>query len=275
MPHTPPPSPAPGPGSGRVRGKIALVTGAASGIGRASARLLHAEGARVVLCDIERERGEEASAALGPGAAFVPLDTGESTDWEAAIAATRDRFGGLHVLVNAAGVYLRGHEHNPESETLERWRAVQRVNAEGVFLGCRHAIPLIRESADDARGGSIVNLSSVAGMLASAHAVAYGASKAAVRQLTKSVAHHCARRGYPIRCNSIHPGIIDTPMGRYSMAGAGATPEEGRQRYLRATPLGRLGAPEDIGWAVVYLASEESRFMTGAEMVIDGGVSMI
>ncbi len=257
-------------GTGRAEGKIAMVTGGASGIGKACALRLAEQGARVRILDRNAEAGAKAAEELGAGVSFAALEVQDEDAWRAAVAAVVAELGGLHILVNAAGIYMRGPEHNPETATLEDWRAIHGVNVEGVFLGCKHAIPAMRDSG----GGSIINISSVAGLRASAHAAAYGASKGGVRQFSKSVAHHCARRGYGIRCNSIHPGSIDTPMGQHAMLGVAATVEEGRERYRKGIPLKEIGEPDDIAYAVLYLASDESKYVTGQELAVDGGVMM-
>jgi 3(or 17)beta-hydroxysteroid dehydrogenase len=257
-------------GTGRVEGMIAMVTGGASGIGRACAQRLAEQGARVRILDRNVEDGAMAAEALGAGVSFAALDVRDEAAWRETIAAVVANHGGLNILVNAAGIYMRGPEHNPETATLADWRTIHGVNMEGVFLGCKHAIPAMRDSG----GGSIVNISSVAGLRASAHAAAYGASKGGVRQFSKSVAHHCARRGYGIRCNSIHPGSIDTPMGQHAMLGVAATVEEGRERYRKAIPLKAIGEPDDIAYAVLYLASDEAKYVTGQELAVDGGVMM-
>ena len=264
-------------GTGRVEGKIAMVTGGASGIGRACAQRLAEQGARVRILDQNAADGAQAAEALGANVSFGELDVRDEEAWGRAVAATVAELGGLNILVNAAGIYQRGPEHNPETTSLEDWRAIHEVNMEGVFLGCKQAIPAMRDAGsgrDDGGGGSIVNISSVAGLRASAHAAAYGASKGGVRQFSKSVAHHCARRGYGIRCNSIHPGSIDTPMGQHAMLGVAATLEEGRERYRKAIPLQAIGEPDDIAYAVLYLASDEAKYITGQELTVDGGVMM-
>jgi len=256
--------------TGRTEGKIAMVTGGASGIGRACGQRLAEQGAVVCLLDRNAEDGVDAAEALGHRVSFAELDVQNEDAWRGAIAAAVSEHGGLDVLVNAAGIFMRGPEHNPETASLEDWRAIHAVNMEGVFLGCKHAIPAMRETS----GGSIVNISSVAGLRASAHAAAYGASKGGVRQFSKSVAHHCARRDYRIRCNSIHPGSVETPMGQHAMRGVAATLEEGRERYRKGIPLKKIGEPDDIAYAVLYLASDESKYVTGQELTVDGGIMM-
>jgi 3(or 17)beta-hydroxysteroid dehydrogenase len=256
--------------TGRTEGKVAIVTGGASGIGRACGQRLAEQGALVRILDRNAVDGARAAEELGPRVSFAELDVRDEDAWRAAVAAVVSDLGGLNILVNAAGIYKRGPEHNPESETLADWRAVHAVNMEGVFLGCKYAIPAMRDSG----GGSIVNISSVAGLRASGHSASYGASKGGVRQFSKSVAQHCARRGYGIRCNSVHPGAIDTPMGQHAMSGVGATLEEGRERYRKAIPLKAIGEPDDIAYAVLYLTSDEAKYVTGQELVVDGGVTM-
>lgn len=261
--------------AGRVAGKVAMVTGGASGIGRACGRLLAEQGAHVRLLDQNAADGAQAAEAMGSGVSFAALDVRDEDAWQAAIAAVVADHGGLDILINAAGIFMNGPEHNPESATLENWRAIHAVNMEGVFLGCKHAIVAMRDSAGrDSGGGSIVNISSVAGLRASSHAAAYGASKGGVRQYSKSVAQHCARRGYGIRCNSIHPGSIETPMGQHAMSGVAPTLEEGRERYKKGIPLKAIGEPDDIAYAALYLACSESKYVTGQELTVDGGIMM-
>ncbi|MEE8247540.1 MAG: glucose 1-dehydrogenase [Alphaproteobacteria bacterium] len=250
---------------GRVEGKVALITGGASGIGRASAELLAAEGARVVIADIDETGGAAVARTIGEAALMMRLDVTSEDDWRAAIAGTLEAFGRLHVLVNSAGVSVL---KNVEDTTLEEWRFVNGVNLDGTFLGCKHAIPAIRESG----GGAIINLSSVSGLVGGHNLAAYNASKGGVRLLTKSVALHCARKGYNIRCNSVHPTFIDTPILEPILARA-EDPELMRQKLARQVPIGRLGRPEEVAAGILYLASDESAFMTGAEFVLDGGIT--
>ncbi len=254
----------------RLKGKVALVTGGASGIGRRSAERMAGEGARVAITDVNAEGGRAAAAAIGGGVVFVEHDVTDEAAWKRATARTLERFGRLDVVVNSAGVGTMG---TVEETSLEDWRRVMAVNADGVFLGCKYGVEAIkRTSREDGAGGSIVNLSSVSGIIGGHNLAAYNASKGAVRLLTKSVALHCARKGYDIRCNSVHPTFIDTPMVR-AMIDHAPNPAAVKAKLERQVPLGRLGAPDDIAWAVVYLASNESRYMTGAEFVVDGGIT--
>lgn len=257
---------------GRVAGRVAIVTGAASGLGKCTAEMLAGEGAKVVLTDINLEGAQAAAAGIGAHALALEQDVTDEARWPAVIAETVEAFGGLHILVNNAGIGTPG---TVEEASFEDWRQVHAVDLDSVFLGCKYAC---RPMADSVRAsgmagmtGAIVNISSVAGIIAAANLAAYNSAKAAVRHLTKSVALHCARQGYNIRCNSVHPAFVDTPIlnqvtGRH-------TTDDIKAKMARQLPLGHIGAPSDVGYAVLYLASEESRFMTGAELVIDGGVS--
>jgi 3(or 17)beta-hydroxysteroid dehydrogenase len=250
---------------GRVEGKVALITGGASGLGRASATMLAAEGAKVTIADVNETGGREVAETIGPAALFVRLDVTDEASWIGAIEQTVEAFGGLDVLVNSAGV---GVVKDVEQTTLEEWRFVNSVNLDGVFLGCKHAIGAMKARG----GGSIINLSSVSGLVGGHNLAAYNASKGGVRLLTKSVALHCARAGYNIRCNSVHPTFIDTPMVQ-EMIAAGRDPNKVRQSLERQIPLGRIGRPDEVASGIVYLASDESSFMTGTEFVLDGGIT--
>ena len=249
----------------RVADKVVLVTGAGSGIGRAAAKLLLAEGATVIVSDINKSGGLETVQQIGGKARFEEHDTAKEADWKRIVDGIMAREGRLNGLVNNAGI-AGPFPSAFETETVEQWRRMLSINVEGVFLGCKYAVPAIRQSG----GGSIVNTSSLAAFVGTPALSAYGASKGAVRQFTKTVAMDCARKGYKVRCNSVHPGIIMTPMGQ------GILPsEKARERALKSIPIGEFGAPEDIAYGILYLISDESRFITGAELVIDGGMNAI
>lgn len=242
---------------GRLDGKVALISGGARGQGAVEAKLFAGEGAKVVFGDILDAEGKAVEADIrqaGGDATYIHLDVTQEADWEQAVATAVNTYGKLDILVNNAGILRR---ENIEETSKELWDTVLAVNATGVFLGTKHAIPAMR----DAGGGSIVNISSVSGMIALG-APAYNASKGAVRVFTKVTAVHHAKDN--IRCNSIHPGPIDTPMTQTSDT-------ERRQAIMDAIPLGRYGSSEDIAYGVLYLASDEANFVTGSELVIDGG----
>jgi NAD(P)-dependent dehydrogenase (short-subunit alcohol dehydrogenase family) len=246
----------------RLAGKACFITGAASGLGLAMAKAFSAEGAQIVLADREREKGEAAAAAIA-NASFVPLDVTEEAQWLAALDEAVRRLGRLDVLVNNAGVALTG---TVETTSLDEFRWMTRVNVDGVFLGCKYGIPHLRAAG----GGSIINMSSVAGLVAAPPMAGYSATKGAVCLLTKSVAIDLARRGDKIRCNSIHPVFFNTPM----LAGLslpGLSDERLQTGLMRSVPMGRFGEPEEVAALAVFLASDESAFITGTEMVIDGG----
>ena len=248
---------------GRLDGKVALISGGARGQGAAEARMFASEGACVVFGDILDDDGRRVEAEireLGSQATYVHLDVTSEADWAAAVNRAVSEYGKLDVLVNNAGIVLG---RTIEEMTVEEWDRLFDVNAKGVFLGTRASLGAMR----DAGGGSIVNISSTAGLVGNDYNLAgYSSTKGAVRLFTKSTAIQHARDG--IRCNSVHPGPIDTPMLVESRRGRGAlTDEQQRQR----TPLGRIGRPEDIAFAVIYLASDESSFVTGSEVVVDGG----
>ena len=252
----------------RLDGKIALITGGASGFGETTGRLFAREGAKVVLTDKNEEDGARVARDIGNAASFMPHDVTSEADWARVIEETMGLHGKLDILMNNAGVYGSGAPQDIESITFEEWRFVNSVNMDGVFLGCRAAIPAMAKTG----GGAIINISSIAGIRGTAHIVAYGASKGAVRQLTKSVAQHCGFEGYGIRCNSIHPGMVRTPLGEDVLKYRYGDVEVGAEERLKGIPLGELGTVEDVANAALFLASDESRHITGLEMVVDGGL---
>ncbi|MXP28716.1 glucose 1-dehydrogenase [Porphyrobacter algicida] len=257
--------------AGRVAGKLALVTGAAQGLGAAQSKMLAREGARVLVTDINASGADATAEAInaehGAGTAYsMKLDVTQEAEWEAAIDAAREHLGGLSVLVNNAGVGVRG---NIETCTLDEWRRGFAINVDSVFLGCQKALPLMK----DHQPGSIVNISSIAGLIASDTMPGYNASKAAVWMLSKSVALYCAKMGWNIRCNSVHPTFIDTPILDGMVASTGKEKSVIMDKLARQIPLKRVGEPDDIANGVLYLASDESKFMTGAELKLDGGIS--
>lgn len=257
---------------GRMEGKIALITGGASGLGKATAELFLAEGGRVMIADVNAAAGRTVAAALGQAAAFVPLDVTDEAAWIEAFAATKACFGGLHVLVQSAGIAITA----AVTETsLEDWRRVHAIDLDGVFLGCKHGVPAIAETIAAPGGrsatGAIVNISSIAGVIAGHNMAAYNSAKAGVRHLSKSVALHCARQGLAIRCNSVHPAFVDTPI--LDDVAGGMDRGQALAKLGRQVPMGRVGRPEEVAYAILYLASDESSFTTGSELLIDGGIA--
>ena len=243
--------------------RVAVVTGGASGIGAASARLLADAGATVIVADVQ-----EAKDGVGR---FVPHDVTSEDSWKALLADVLGREGRLDILVNNAGI--GGGSGNIETTTVEEWQRVQAVNSEGVFLGCQCAIEGMRKTGPgkpDAKG-SIVNISSIAGLVSGAGPIAYTASKGAVRLLTKSVALYCAEKRYGIRCNSVHPGGVDTAIFDPLWQAVGH--EQGKAFLGARHPIGRMAEPPELGEVVLWLASDRSSFVTGAEIVADGGIT--
>jgi NAD(P)-dependent dehydrogenase (short-subunit alcohol dehydrogenase family) len=249
---------------GRIAGKVALITGGASGLGRETAKLFLAEGAKVAITDINEKAGQALQQELGPNAAFFRHDVTSEAEWQSVVKQTVDRFGGLHILVQSAGIGLSKTVVEIE---LEEWRKVHAIDLDGVFLGCKHAIPAMAKSG----GGSIVNISSIAGIIAGHNMAAYNSAKAGVRHLSKSVALYCAKVKNGIRCNSVHPTFIDTPILDKYKERFGV--EETLEKLGRQVPIGRVGKPIEVAYPILFLASDESSFITGAELAIDGGIS--
>ncbi|MCZ6721533.1 MAG: glucose 1-dehydrogenase [Proteobacteria bacterium] len=259
---------------GRLQDKVAIVTGAGSGLGRASAKLFAAEGAKVVVTDLNEKGGRTTVKEItrdGGEALFIKQDVASEAQWKRLIARTVKTYGRPDVLFNNAGIQF---SKNVEQTTLKDWRRIMRVNVDGVFLGTKYAIGAMKRGK---RGGSIINMSSTYGMVGDDLNAAYCATKAAVMNFTKAAALHCGKAGYGIRVNSIHPGAIRTPLTDRELV------DITRKRKLKGTqvalkewvaihPIGRIGVPDDIAYGALYLASDESRFMTGAELVIDGGM---
>lgn len=253
----------------RLQGKVALITGAARGIGEAVARAFAREGAVVFVTDIDDAGGARVTQLIA-GARFLHLDVREEGDWEQAMSAVLATHGRLDILVNNAGI--TGFEgstspHNPEHASLADWRAVHATNLDGVFLGCKHGIQAMRATG----AGSIINMSSRSGLVGIPGAAAYASSKAAVRNHTKTVALYCAEQRLNIRCNSIHPAAVLTPMWE-PVLGDGPDRAERMAAFVADTPMRRFGTPEEVAALCVLLGSDEAAYMTGAELTIDGGI---
>ncbi len=253
----------------RLLNKTALITGSARGIGQATAELFHKEGAVVILSDIRDEEGISTAQKLGGKADYIHLDAGDEASWIAAAEYIAEHYGSLDILINNAGITGFVESSGPwdaENADLKSWEEVHRINSTGVMLGCKYAIRLMKE-----KGGSIVNISSRSGVVGIPGAVAYASSKASVRNHTKSVALYCAENRYNIRCNSIHPAAIMTPMWD-AILGEG----EQRQRTIKeiesGIPMGHFGDTRDVAYAALYLASDESKYITGIELTVDGGI---
>ena len=252
----------------RVEGKKALITGAATGIGRACAEMFAREGAAVALADINLQGAEDAAATINEAhagaACAIELDVTDEAGWTSAVEAASARMGGLNVLVNNAGICIPGSVEELDDA---QWQRTIDVDLNSVFLGCKAALPHMREHAP----GAIVNISSISGIIAGHNLAAYNAAKAGVLMVSKSVALHAARNGDDIRVNSVHPAFIDTAM--VDEVVAAGSPEEARAKLTRQIPLRRIGTTDDVAYAVLYLASDESSFVTGAELKLDGGIS--
>ncbi len=256
---------------GRLDGKIAIITGGASGIGAATAIKLGSEGATVIVTDIQDDKGQDVAGSItnaGGKAVYMNHDVTDEAAWERVVKDTVDQFGGVHILFNNAGFAIPGSTFDM---TLEDWRRQMAVNLDGVFLGAKHTVPAMATSG----GGSMIITSSIAGLKGSPNLSAYSASKGAVRLFSKSVARECAARGDNVRVNSIHPGIIETPIWAQMSENGDPQPVIDQLAANASTniPLGRLGTAEDIANTVLFLASDESDYITGQEFVIDGGMT--
>ena len=256
--------------AGRVAGKQALITGAAGGLGEAMAWMMAREGARVAVTDVNLKGVEALADAINaelPGAAFAfRHDVTDEAEWVSVIDQAVAAMGGLSILVNNAGI--GGDLKFVETDTLENWRRVQAVNVESIMLGCKHAMPHLRASAPS----SIINISSVAGLAAAPGMGAYNATKAAVWMYTKTIALEAAKMDWNVRCNSVHPVFIKTPILDPFIAMAGGDEKKAHERLTRGIPMKRIGEPDDVAYCVLYLAADESKFVTGAEFKIDGGM---
>jgi len=256
----------------RVKDKVAIVTGGASGLGEAIVRSLVSEGAKVTITDIQEGPGQVLADELHCD--YLEQNVTDENRWGEVIRYIEEKYGALNILVNNAGIEGPFDISNPENTQLSDWKKIHNVNVEGVFLGCRTSIPALRRAG----GGSIVNLSSIAALAATPDFTAYGASKAAVRHLTKSVALHCARNGSKIRCNSIHPGTVVTPMYHriieVNAKKRGIPTDQCLEELKSQLPQGEFQEPEDIANAVLFLASDEARHITGIKLVVDGGITL-
>lgn len=252
----------------RVKNKIALITGGSRGIGAATARLFASEGATVLISDILAPEGETIANEIG--GKFYRLDVSDENGWQQVSTAIRDEFGRLDILFNNAGITGLNEDlgpQDPENTSLKAWHHVHKINLDGVFLGCKYAIGLMKE-----HGGSIINMSSRSGVVGIPGASAYASSKAAVRNHTKTVALYAAEQGYKIRCNSLHPGAILTPMWDPMLGNDSETRKKMIEGVAAGVPLGCMGEANDVAFAALYLGSDESKYITGIELTIDGGI---
>jgi len=249
--------------SGRFAGKVALVTGGASGIGEGVATRMASMGCTVILTDIVQEQGQKTADRIG--AQFHVHDVASESSWKSVISAIEQRHGRLNILVNNAGVYAAG---SIETTELRTWNKIQEVNAGGIFLGCKYGIGLMKRT-----GGSIINVSSGAALRPTSSAVAYSASKSAVWSLTRTTALHCAEQAYGIRCNSVHPGLVETPMVA-SRAGDERERQELYDKYAAMHPIGRMARISDVVAAIIFLASDEAEYLTGVALPVDGGYAI-
>ena len=257
----------------RFKDKIAIVTGGAGGLGTAIVRRMAEAGGTVVVADLDDAAGRKLAGEVGGH--YERLDVTQEAQWASVVAAVDAKYGRVDVLVNAAGIEGDILHGSPETTTLEEWRKVLAVNLDGTFLGCKHVLPVMRRAGK----GSIVNISSMASYLGTPASSAYGASKAGVQQLSKTVAIFGSRDGMKIRCNSVHPGVIRTRMlnNIYEKIGqmANMSAQETEAASLRSVPLGEVGEPDDVAYLILYLACDEAKYVTGSEFMVDGGWHLV
>lgn len=252
---------------GRVSGKVALISGGASGLGRAAAQILAEHGARVVITDVQVDAGTRVAVDIGRDVLFLRQDVSKEEDWQRVMSQIIEEYGQLDVLVNNAALL---HMASIEDTSLEDWRRIHAVNSDGVFLGCKYAVETMKGTT---QGGSIINISSGAGLRPISLVPAYGASKSVVWSLTRTTALHCAESGYPIRCNSIHPGVIRTPMMENTVP-EGEDIDAVMAMHAEVHPMKRLVTVEDVALSILYLASDESAIVTGVALPVDGGYNI-
>jgi NAD(P)-dependent dehydrogenase (short-subunit alcohol dehydrogenase family) len=252
---------------GRVSGKVALISGGASGLGRAAAQILAEHGARVVITDVQVDAGTRVAVDIGRDVLFLRQDVSKEEDWQRVMSQILEEYGQLDVLVNNAALL---HMASIEDTSLEDWRRIHAVNSDGVFLGCKYAVETMKGTT---QGGSIINISSGAGLRPISLVPAYGASKSVVWSLTRTTALHCAESGYPIRCNSIHPGVIRTPMMENTVP-EGEDIDAVMAMHAEVHPMKRLVTVEDVALSILYLASDESAIVTGVALPVDGGYNI-
>lgn len=251
----------------RVSGKVALITGGASGLGRATAQILADHGARVVITDVQKEAGARVAAEINHDVLFLQQDVASEADWQRVMSRVIEEYGKLDILVNNAGLL---HMASIEDTSLADWHRIHAVNSDGVFLGCKYAVEAMKGTT---KGGSIINISSGAGLRPISLVPSYGASKSVVWSLTRTTALHCAESGYPIRCNSVHPGVIRTPMME-SMIPEGEDIDAMMAMHAEVHPMKRLVTVEDVALSILYLASDESAIVTGVALPVDGGYNI-
>lgn len=250
---------------GQLQGKTALITGGGAGIGAAIGTLFAAEGAKVALADIDFDAAMAVTKSIGDAALGLKLDVTKESQWIEAIAKTQETLGDVSIVVNNAGISEPG---TVEDETLAHWHKIHSINLDGTFLGSKHGIAAIKQARQP---GSIINIGSMVALRPGAAFAAYGSSKAAVTMMTKSMALHCTDQGYPIRCNVIHPGAIETPMFERYLEMTGLPHDEAYQEFAKHHPIGRVGKAQEVAKAALFLASDASSFTTGADIMVDGG----